>query len=89
MRKVYKFPLRVLEVQEVPIKGLVQPLTVQVQHGAPHLWAMVDTEDALYTRIVLVTVGTGHDLPDQPGSYLGTYQLDGGSFVGHVFLRGL
>jgi hypothetical protein len=29
--------------------------------------------------------GTGHDMPDDPGQYVGTFQMHGGALVFHLF----
>ena len=34
---------------------------------------------------MFVTYGTGHDVPDEPGQYVGTFFMNGGSLVFHVF----
>lgn len=88
-RTIHKFTLLVTDEQVVPVKGLVKLLAVQVQHGAPQLWAVVDAaEDAPVTPVRLLTVGTGGPVTADVGKHLGTYQLYGGSFVGHVFVLG-
>ena len=59
-------------------------LTVQLQHGEPQLWAMVDAGAPKEVR-TFRTYGTGHDLPDEPGQYVGTFQMLGGNLAFHVF----
>ena len=62
-------------------------LTVQTQTGSPVLWALVNTKNANIIRAI-VTVGTGNPMPYESIDnlqYIGTYQLHGGSFIGHVF----
>ena len=88
MKIIYKFPLVVTDWQSISIKGLVEILTVQVQHGQPQLWALVDlADDAPTTAVQIVTLGTGHPV-ETVGKYLGTYQLNGGQLVLHVFVGG-
>lgn len=60
-------------------------LTVQVQHGAARVWAIVEDDAKAEMRRVVV-VGTGWPLPADMGrgEYIGTYQTDGG-YVWHVF----
>lgn len=70
------------EVYNIP-RGY-QPLTVQVQNGQPCLWVMVNPL-APKVRVTVETVGTGHNITDH-SRYVGSYQLDGGDFVGHVFI---
>lgn len=59
-------------------------LTVQMQHGEPQLWALVDPGAKTYPR-TFHTYGTGYTLPDYPGKYVGTFQMAVGSLVFHVF----
>lgn len=60
-----------------------QVLCVQAQRETPCLWAVVDSDAYMVSR-VFRTFGTGHPVP--PGLvYIGTYQLHGGALVLHVF----
>ena len=83
MLVVHKFPLRTTDRQEIYLPVSAKVLTVQVQHGTPCLWALVD-EDADLTKHSLTIVGTGHPV-GSVGEYIGTYQLDSGALVFHVF----
>jgi len=86
MSKIFKYPLDVTGTQTVMLPKGGKSLTVQVQHGVPCLWAAVDPEQGL-EAIVIGIYGTGHELLDkaQRMNYLGTFQLDDGDFIGHVF----
>jgi len=59
-------------------------LAVQEQHGDPQLWALVDPGAETEKRTFQV-YGTRHDLPDDPGRYVDTFQMLGGALVFHVF----
>lgn len=64
-------------------------LTVQTQYAGgpgetPALWALVDPDAPRETRRFQL-VGTGHREVEEDLTYVGTFQLTGGSFVGHVF----
>ena len=61
-----------------------QVLCVQVQNATPCIWALVDIE-AKKTLRTFATYGTGHQHESIPGRYVGTYQLEGGALVFHVF----
>jgi hypothetical protein len=61
-----------------------KPLSVQMQGDGPCLWALVDPEAAKESRRFHVA-GTGHPLPDNLGDHLGTFQMNGGALVFHVF----
>lgn len=87
MGTIYKYPLDVCGSQSIEIPRGAVPLSVQVQHGCPQLWAIVDSDRQ--TEVVRVeTVATGQPLDSgrMAGmSHVGTYQLRGGSLVFHVF----
>ncbi len=85
-RQVWKFELHPGEnVIEMPAEAKL--LTVQMQHGEPYLWALVYT-DAPRTLREFNVVGTGHNLPEGVGLYVGTFQMEGGALVWHVFEKG-
>jgi len=58
-------------------------LTVAVQDGAPCIWALVDPAQPSRERRIRI-YGTGHSI-NEPGRYIGTFQLLGGTLVFHVF----
>lgn len=62
-----------------------QILTVQTQNNVPCLWAIVDADKSQKEVVHLNIYGTGHLMPDEPGRYVGTFQIDDGMFVFHVF----
>ncbi len=80
---IWKFPLAVDDNAVCHMPEGARVLTVAVQTGAPWLWAIVDRHAPLEKRRFAVR-GTGHDL-DAVGDYIGTFMLDGGSLVFHVF----
>ncbi len=57
-------------------------LCVQTQRGQPCLWVKVNPKLELEGRHFL-TFGTGH--PNVEGNYIGTYQVEAGQFVFHIF----
>jgi hypothetical protein len=61
-------------------------LAVQTQNEVPCLWALVDVSAPKECR-TLEIYGTGHTMPKDFSKrvYLGTFQLAGGRFIGHVF----
>lgn len=67
---------------EMPVGARV--LCVQTQGDEPHLWALVTRDGETETRTFAV-YGTGHILPVEPGNYLGTFQMQGGALVFHLF----
>lgn len=82
MAEVWKYALEPgSQVLELP-EGAVC-LTVQLQNLKPMLWVKVDTRKAPQLRVIWV-VGTGHRFPDR-SRYIGTFQMDNGALVFHVF----
>ena len=79
---IWKFPFAITDRQFVTMPDDAEILRIEVQDGLPCLWAMVDPSK-MRLAVMLATYGTGHQLPNDPGEYLGTYQV--GGFVGHVF----
>ena len=60
-------------------------LSFQIQNGHRCVWAAVNTEARLVSRRIVI-YGTGHELPDDPGVYIGSAQQ--GPFVWHAFDEG-
>lgn len=84
MRTIWKFPIQVTDLQSVTMPDGAKILTAAVQRGQPCLWAEVDPSAPMCERSIAI-FGTGHELPDDPGSYIGTFQVDHGVFVFHVY----
>ena len=82
MKTIWKFPLEIVDRQPVSIPVGAQLLDVQMQGDQPCLWALVDTESPRITLVVRI-YGTGHEIRDDPGLYLGTFQER--TLVFHVF----
>lgn len=81
MKTIWKFKLS-SGIIEIPKNSII--LTVQTQHEKPYLWAIVDPIDETEKRYFNI-YGTGHDLPNNPGIYIGTFQVLNEDFVFHVF----
>jgi hypothetical protein len=84
MQKIFKYPLEIRGVQRLAIPQGATPLCVQMQHGAPFLWALVDPSD-VQTERQIAMFGTGQEMPNGgvQMTYLGTIQVD--IFVWHYF----
>ena len=82
MKTIWKWTLQRETTIDMPLGAKL--LTVQEQHGEPQLWALVDPDAKTYQRTFRV-YGTGHGLPDDPGEYVGTFQMHCGTLVFHVF----
>ena len=80
--------LKVTDVQDIEIPHGSILLSVKTQNETPCLWVLVYNPEAEKEVIRLRTIGTGDTISDDdfdPKDFLGTYLLQNGSFVGHVF----
>lgn len=91
---IFKYPIDPVlgDLLTVRMPRGAQVLTVQVQYGTPCLWALVDPEAPHEIR-TFATYGTGRPM-QVPGNhngakYIGTYQVEGGALVFHVFELGV
>jgi hypothetical protein len=83
MKTIYKYAIQPeIDSFEMPVGA--QVLTVQTKDNKPFIWAMVDPSEKADLRR-FVPYGTGHLMPDDPGVYVGTFQLNGGALVFHLF----
>lgn len=87
LTRVYKYPLPIGDWVTVTMPEGAEPLCVQVQHRVPCLWARV-TVGAPPVAHHFRMAGTGHDLGSNVGRHIGSFQLDGGALVFHVFADG-
>lgn len=82
MKAVYKYNLHPYARNMMPVGA--KPLSVHAQGNDLCLWALVDTEAELENR-EFVIVGTGHEVHDHAGEFIGSALLAGGTLVLHVF----
>lgn len=86
---IWKFPLKVVDEQIVETEYPGEALSVQIQSGTPCLWALVDPHSSMgKVKLRVRTFGTGNPIDTAAGigQFVGTYQLEGGSLVFHVFV---
>ena len=81
---IYKQRLEIADIQKITIPGDSQFLSLQAQDNKPVLWYIVGAD--INKEFTLITMTTGRNNGER-GKYLGTYQLNGGAFVGHVFIK--
>lgn len=85
MKTIWKYELDATKAeQSFAMKQGTQILDVQVQDGIPCMWALVDPMSRTEYRTFHL-YSTGAPTKDEPGQYIGTFQLHGGSLVSHVF----
>lgn len=86
MKKIFKYLLQLTDgIQAITMPYNAKVLNVQSQNGIIALWAEVYDDNSLTSESDkhFVIYGTGHGMPDNPGSYIGTVQL--GMFVWHIY----
>lgn len=85
MQRVFKYPLHATGEQSVPLPHGAQILCVQTQRGTPCLWALIDDTAPTGVYRTITIYGTGQPIYRSPGKYIGTFQINDGSLVFHVF----
>ncbi len=89
-KTIWKFPIPDGFSLSIEMPAGAEILDIQVQHGAPVIWALVDTSAPRVLRRFEI-VGTGWDLYEwdldetSATDHVGTYQMAGGDLVWHVF----
>lgn len=88
VKKIYKFPIDLVDSQVVTMQAGAKVLACQMQGSMLCLWAMVDPAADVKACKVLI-YGTGHEIESHVidgFSYVGTVQ-ESVFFVWHVFIR--
>lgn len=83
MSTIYKFRLGPGRTT-LDLPPNAKPLTAQMQLGDPCMWVLLDPAQPTVPRHFDI-YGTGHGMPDMPGTYVATFQMDAGLLVWHVF----
>lgn len=89
MKTIWKYKLDVNDNVFIEMPKGAQVLSVQIQDGAPCIWALVDP-DAKKEKRLFEVLGTGHTMPEDMGinrAFIGTFQLWAGRLVFHLFER--
>ena len=87
MKTIWKFPLQVTDSQDINMPIGAKILCLQMQAGAPCIWALVDPKAATYP-MKIVMYGTGHEIHDMNSLlYLGTFQIYAGALMYHAFQK--
>lgn len=88
MKKIFKYVLKTTDIQSITTYADHKILCVQVQHGNPCLWAIVDLEsEEVITDIYIFGTGYEINIDINKLNYIDTYQLANENFIGHVFER--
>jgi|WetSurMetagenome_2_1015567.scaffolds.fasta_scaffold04369_10 hypothetical protein len=95
MKVIYKYELAVIPKQFIKMPYDFKILKVDVQKGIPCIWVEHIKEIAeagihVLNSYEFITVGTGKPFSfvyEDNWEYIGSYMLDEGQFVGHVYLN--
>jgi hypothetical protein len=84
---IWKYSCPVADRFHIPLPDGARFVHMDVQYETAVMWWLVDPE-AEPTQTTFRSFGTGHEIPDSMrDGYLGSYQLHGGAFVGHIFIE--
>jgi len=87
MMTIWKYNLGIQDYLEIDMPIGADILDMQMQHGIPTLWALVDPEAKEIKRKFIIR-GTGHDIDGELYEnmyFIGTFQMDDGNLIFHVF----
>lgn len=84
MKTVWKFRVTADDYFTLDLPKGAKPLSVQEQGGEVQMWCLVNDNETIYERRTFRLAGTGHPIKDNV-VFIGTFQLDGGSLVFHLF----
>ena len=80
--RIYKYVLSRVSEQRLLLPPSAKVLCVQAQHNEPCAWVLLEPDLEKRERLIRC-YGTGHELPSQPGRYLGTVLVDNDTLVLH------
>jgi hypothetical protein len=86
MLTIWKYEIPIQDNFELLMQRNAKILAVQTQFEVPCIWCLVDPKEKMVQRRFRVA-GTGHDIKEDPllMIYVGTFQTNGGAFIGHLF----
>lgn len=84
---ILKYTLQVDSFQEIDIPKSGKIISLQVQHNMPVIWVQCvgnGKEQKTKRKFITLTTGLEH-VNNETLYYIGTYQLNNGNFVGHLY----
>ena len=87
--RIYKYPLKITDIQTVRMPKGAKILSVQEQHGKVCVWALVDPDERIVDKTILI-IGTGNPIDDidlDDYYFLNTVQSGGEPLIWHVFVK--
>ena len=88
MHTIYKYPIYIIDEQEISMPRGAHIFSFALQRGTPCVWAIVDPTEPVLEPKTLYLRGTGHELQFEPCSlrFIGTVLLNDGALVFHLFV---
>lgn len=83
-RRVFKYDVQPVDEFTVSIPVGATVLSVQAQGHEVKMWAEVDDANE-EMNVKFYVVGTGHAIPDEARTFIGTFQMYGGGLVFHLY----
>lgn len=84
-RTIWKSEIPVTESFELKLPMAAKILCVQVQSNKPCIWVLVMPGNTdVVRRFRVFSTGAPYDIANT-NRYVGTFQLNNGAFVGHLF----
>ncbi len=84
MSTIWKTILSAVDKQTISVPQGARFLTVGAQGSDICLWFLCNPDNAPENRAIRI-YGTGHEVPETPGEYIGTALLFDGTLVLHAF----
>lgn len=89
VKTIFKYNLDTTTIQVIQMPINAKILTVQTQYNEPKLWVLVNPMAENFEERIIEIYGTGQPIEYPSGfenrKYIGTYQLNEGKYVFHVF----
>lgn len=88
-KTIYKYDIKIDDKFEIQLPIGAEILSVQIQYGDPKMWVLVDPAAPIAPRVFEV-FGTGHPIHYDMGidrRFIGTFQIQDGRLVFHLFER--
>ena len=89
-KRIYKYVIETTDKQVINLPVDAEILSVQVQREWLCLWALINPFEKENEERHIEIFRTGHSIHYDMGverKFITTYQLEQGSFIGHVFER--
>ena len=86
MKSIWKYPLHLVESQEIQLPAESEILYIGEQQGELFLWALVDPKETEFTVKTILIKGTGEPIEEEGLRHLRTVITEAGLFVWHIFV---